>query len=150
MASTNTSPEQTSNNSYNIPLRYRKMENLHIVFWLFKDVAWCMVWRPLGIAMIFPTRTRMCCFDLMLSLKKRRCWFVYEWHWETSPITFVNLKRLSDYNYNCVFVPLVVQSRDEFCINTKYGLVYSIIKTLIFLFWVVNIICKKIITIWVL
>ncbi len=31
------------------------MENLHIVFWLFKDVAWCMVWRPLGIAMIFPT-----------------------------------------------------------------------------------------------
>jgi hypothetical protein len=40
---------------YNIPLHYRKMENLHIVFWLFKDVAWCMVWRPLGILMIFPT-----------------------------------------------------------------------------------------------
>ncbi len=40
---------------YNIPLRYRKMENLHIVFWLFKDVAWCMVWKPLGILMIFPT-----------------------------------------------------------------------------------------------
>jgi hypothetical protein len=31
------------------------MENLHIVFWLFKDVSWCMIWRPLGIAMIFPT-----------------------------------------------------------------------------------------------
>ena len=41
--------------TYNIPLNFRKMENLHIVFWLFKDVAWCMVWRPLGIAMIFPT-----------------------------------------------------------------------------------------------
>jgi hypothetical protein len=41
--------------TYNIPLRYRKMENLHIVFWLFKDVAWCMLWKPLGIAMIFPT-----------------------------------------------------------------------------------------------
>ncbi|MEI2750884.1 MAG: hypothetical protein V9E88_19290 [Ferruginibacter sp.] len=40
---------------YNIPLRYRKMENLHIVFWLFKDIAWCMIWRPLGVAMIFPT-----------------------------------------------------------------------------------------------
>ncbi len=40
---------------YTIPLRYRKMENLHIVFWLFKDVAWCMVWKPLGILMIFPT-----------------------------------------------------------------------------------------------
>jgi len=31
------------------------MENLHIVFWLLKDISWCMVWRPLGIAMIFPT-----------------------------------------------------------------------------------------------
>ncbi|MES2374409.1 MAG: hypothetical protein V4557_17665 [Bacteroidota bacterium] len=41
--------------TYKIPIAYRKMENLHIVFWLFKDVAWCMVWRPLGIAMIFPT-----------------------------------------------------------------------------------------------
>ena len=44
-------PEQM----YTIPLRYRKMENLHIVFWLLKDISWCMIWRPLGIAMIFPT-----------------------------------------------------------------------------------------------
>jgi hypothetical protein len=41
--------------SYNIPLKFRKMENLHIVFWLFKDLSWCMIWKPLGIAMIFPT-----------------------------------------------------------------------------------------------
>jgi hypothetical protein len=41
--------------TYNIPLRYRKMENLHIIFWLLKDISWCMVWKPLGIAMIFPT-----------------------------------------------------------------------------------------------
>jgi hypothetical protein len=41
--------------TYNIPLRFRKMENLHIVFWLLKDISWCMIWRPLGIAMIFPT-----------------------------------------------------------------------------------------------
>ncbi len=40
---------------YSIPLRYRKMENLHIVFWLFKDISWCMIWRPVGIAMIIPT-----------------------------------------------------------------------------------------------
>lgn len=44
-----------SEKNYQIPLKYRKMENLHIVFWLFKDLAWCMVWKPLGIAMIFPT-----------------------------------------------------------------------------------------------
>ena len=40
---------------YSIPVRYRKMENFHIVFWLFKDISWCMLWQPLGIAMIFPT-----------------------------------------------------------------------------------------------
>lgn len=40
---------------YQIPLKYRRMENLHIVFWLLKDVAWCMIWKPLGILMIFPT-----------------------------------------------------------------------------------------------
>jgi len=43
------------NDVYAIPLKYRKMENLHIVFWLFKDISWCMIWRPLGVAMIFPT-----------------------------------------------------------------------------------------------
>lgn len=43
------------NQEYSIPLRYRKMENLHIVFWLLKDISWCMIWKPLGIAMIFPT-----------------------------------------------------------------------------------------------
>lgn len=40
---------------YAIPLSYRKMENLHIVFWLVKDICWCIVFRPLGILMIFPT-----------------------------------------------------------------------------------------------
>ena len=31
------------------------MENLHIVFWIFKDIGWCLIWKPLGIMMIFPT-----------------------------------------------------------------------------------------------
>lgn len=43
--------------SYSIPMRYRKMENLHILFWLLKDISWCMIWRPLAIAMIIPTFT---------------------------------------------------------------------------------------------
>ena len=42
---------------YEIPARYRKMENMHIVFWLVKDVSWCMIWKVLGIAMILPTLT---------------------------------------------------------------------------------------------
>jgi hypothetical protein len=50
-----TENQTSKESSYTIPLSFRKMENLHIVFWLFKDISWCMVWRPLGIAMIFPT-----------------------------------------------------------------------------------------------
>ncbi|MBA2330040.1 MAG: hypothetical protein H0V91_10510 [Flavisolibacter sp.] len=31
------------------------MENMHIIFWLVKDISWCLIWKVLGIAMIFPT-----------------------------------------------------------------------------------------------
>jgi hypothetical protein len=31
------------------------MENLHIVFWIFKDIGWCMGFSLLGITMIVPT-----------------------------------------------------------------------------------------------
>ncbi|HEY1113917.1 MAG TPA: hypothetical protein VGE66_10155 [Chitinophagaceae bacterium] len=47
--------EQSQDTSYVIPARYRQMENMHILFWLVKDISWCLVWKPLGIAMIFPT-----------------------------------------------------------------------------------------------
>lgn len=40
---------------YKIPSRFRRLENLHIVFWLFKDISWCMVWQTLGIVMVIPT-----------------------------------------------------------------------------------------------
>jgi len=41
--------------TYVIPAAYRQMENTHILFWLVKDISWCLVWRPLGILMILPT-----------------------------------------------------------------------------------------------
>lgn len=40
---------------YSVPLAHRKTENLHIVFWLMKDISWCMMWRALGVFMIVPT-----------------------------------------------------------------------------------------------
>lgn len=40
---------------YAIPARFRAIENLHIVFWLVKDLSWAMLWRPLGLFMIIPT-----------------------------------------------------------------------------------------------
>lgn len=54
--------------SYTIPLSYRRMENLHIVFWLWKDISWCMFWRPLGMLMIFPTLT----IALIIAWRTRR------------------------------------------------------------------------------
>jgi len=58
----------TNVQTYSIPIRYRRMENLHIVFWLFKDISWCMLWKPLGIAMIFPTLF----FAILITIRTRR------------------------------------------------------------------------------
>jgi hypothetical protein len=44
-----------------IPDKIRKIENLHILFWLGKDLCWCMVWKPLGMIMIVPTLS-LCLF----------------------------------------------------------------------------------------
>ena len=38
-----------------VSAKLRKVDNLHIVFWLIKDLSWCMVWKPLGLLMILPT-----------------------------------------------------------------------------------------------
>lgn len=45
----------SSPSHYSIPARFRKIENLHIVFWLLKDVSWALFWRPIGLAMLIPT-----------------------------------------------------------------------------------------------
>lgn len=45
----------TEDKNYVIPSGYRKMENLHIVFWLFKDLSWCLGIKLLAGVMIFPT-----------------------------------------------------------------------------------------------
>jgi hypothetical protein len=42
-------------NEYIIPAKFRKMENTHILFWLLKDISWCLTLKWLGIAMIIPT-----------------------------------------------------------------------------------------------
>ena len=33
----------------------RKIENLHVALWLLKDMAWCSLWRGLGMAMVVAT-----------------------------------------------------------------------------------------------
>ncbi len=46
---------ESKDNVYSIPARIRKMENMHIAFWLMKDISWCMIWKELAILMIVPT-----------------------------------------------------------------------------------------------
>jgi hypothetical protein len=41
--------------AYSIPAKFRRMENLHILFWLMKDISWCLIFKEMGIAMIIPT-----------------------------------------------------------------------------------------------
>ncbi len=103
---------------YNIPLRYRKMENLHIVFWLFKDVAWCMGWRPLGIIMIIPTllisiiiawRTRQyvseLCHNIAISL-----WISANSYWMVSEFLHFDTHTLfGEYTYkHLALVPFIL------------------------------------------
>lgn len=42
-------------NIYSIPAKFRRTENLHILFWLVKDISWAMLWKPLGVVMLVPT-----------------------------------------------------------------------------------------------
>jgi hypothetical protein len=45
----------STESNYVIPAKYRRMENMHIVFWLLKDISWCLIWKVLGLIMIVPT-----------------------------------------------------------------------------------------------
>ncbi len=44
-----------SNTVYTIPARFRKVENLHILFWLIKDACWAMNFKIPALIMIVPT-----------------------------------------------------------------------------------------------
>ena len=48
-------PVPDEKEAYTIPAAYRKMENTHILFWLVKDLSWCMIWKTLGMLMVVPT-----------------------------------------------------------------------------------------------
>ncbi len=44
-------------NIYSIPARFRRIENLHILLWLLKDICWALNFRTIGMIMIVPTLT---------------------------------------------------------------------------------------------
>lgn len=44
-----------SKDLYTVPAKFRSLENMHVFFWLVKDICWCTGFKPLGVTMIFPT-----------------------------------------------------------------------------------------------
>ena len=94
--------------NFTIPIRYRRMENLHILFWLLKDISWCMIWRPLGIAMIFPTLI----FAIIITIRTRHfisefyhntavlCWIVANSYWMVSEFLTFDSMPLNFYDYS--------------------------------------------------
>jgi hypothetical protein len=46
---------QVDGQLYSIPRKFRIAENLHIIFWLLKDLSWAMLWKPIGVIMFIPT-----------------------------------------------------------------------------------------------
>jgi hypothetical protein len=40
---------------YYIPARFRKVENMHILFWLIKDLCWALNFKYMALFMIIPT-----------------------------------------------------------------------------------------------
>jgi len=48
-------PITVDKETYSIPRKFRIAENMHIVFWLVKDMSWALKFRWLGVAMFIPT-----------------------------------------------------------------------------------------------
>ena len=49
------SPIIVDKQNYSIPRKFRIAENMHIVFWLVKDMSWALKFRLLGVSMFIPT-----------------------------------------------------------------------------------------------
>jgi hypothetical protein len=101
------SDHKETETQYSIPSKYRKMENLHIVFWLFKDLAWCLGIKTLGIAMIFPTliisiiityRTKELMSELCHNLAVT-VWILANSYWMISEFFGFDAKPIFGYHY---------------------------------------------------
>jgi hypothetical protein len=104
--------------TYSIPKKHRIIENLHIVFWLIKDMCWCIVFKPLGIAMIAPTL----CVAIYIVWQNRKIaselyhnlavmfWIVANSYWMVSEFFhFDDKKVLNDFTgKNLALIPFII------------------------------------------
>jgi hypothetical protein len=83
------SPITVDKQTYSIPRKFRVFENMHIVFWLIKDMSWALKFRMLGVTMFIPTlllallitwQTRQIRSELYHNLAVT-CWIIANGFW---------------------------------------------------------------------
>jgi hypothetical protein len=122
-----------TNELYKIPAKYRRMENLHILFWLVKDTCWCISLKWLGITMIFPTllvavlicwRTRHMVSEFTHNLavifwiSANSYWMITEFlNWEESTKFYAlipfGLGLITLLYYYLIYAPRLLRSEDQ-------------------------------------
>lgn len=109
-------------------LDFRKIENLHILLWLLKDLCWVADWKIMGTVMILPTigvafwltwKMRSNYAELMHNLAvifwifANATWMLGEFYWNDG----TRLYAMSFFIIGLVFLaifyfPLIVKKRD--------------------------------------
>ena len=101
----------SAHNVYSIPARFRRIENLHILLWLLKDVCWALNFNVVALVMIVPTmavammitwQTRHILSELLHNLAvvfwiTANCtWMVGEFYgWDENLIGEIGLRQLA-------------------------------------------------------
>ena len=76
--------------------KLKKVENLHIAFWLIKDTCWCLDFKPLALFMVVPTvgialfivwHTRLSRHDFFHNIAVT-CWICANSIWMTGEFFF--------------------------------------------------------------
>ena len=90
-------------------IRLRRLENLHIVFWLVKDTCWLLELKLLGTIMVVPT---VFLAAYMLKITFRHSEFFLNCAvlcWITANSTWMLLEFYNDHRYkNVAFIPFVL------------------------------------------
>lgn len=90
---------------YSIPRQFRIAENMHIVFWLIKDMSWALKFRWLGLGMFIPTlllsllitwQTRTIRSELYHNLAVT-CWIIANGFWMICEFFWEDLDYLRYY-----------------------------------------------------
>lgn len=90
---------------YSIPRRFRIAENMHIIFWLIKDMSWALKFRLLGLGMFIPTlllsllitwQTRKIRSELFHNLAVT-CWIIANGFWMICEFFWEDLDYLRYY-----------------------------------------------------